>query len=393
MKKVLILMISGGAGHLTAARALSGALGQLYADEVTTSIVDVSKAYSFPLINRMDELFTWLTDEGEWVWKTLWLTDGRPDAIRNMAKLLTPAFQSKMTDIYEAEAPDLVVTVHGFANHLPLRVLRRSKSGQAQVPFVTVVADLVSAHPVWFCRDVDYCTVPTEAALERALRYGMPRDRVEVLGEPIHPRFIEDQGDPLALRAEMGLDLQRPCLLVMGGGDGMGAVFETARALASSVLQAQMIVVAGRNAQLRQRLEAVQWEIPTRVYGFAEDMPRLMRASDILITKAGSVTLAEGFAMGLPVIISGFIPGQEEGNLGYVQEHEAGAFAGTPAVVARIAQRWLQPGSGHLARLSANARALARPEASLEIARRLHLFLEHGRAAHALLQSEQLAGR
>ncbi|MFH1084918.1 MAG: glycosyltransferase [Chloroflexota bacterium] len=389
MKKILILMISGGGGHLTAARAVAGAVNHLYGQEVTTSIVDVSKAYSFPLIRRMDELFNWLTDEGEWVWKALWLTDDRPDIPRTWAKLLTPAFKSKMQAIYDAEDPDLVVTVHGFANHLPLRVLR--KSGRAHVPFVTVVADLVSAHPVWFCREVDYCTVPTDAVLERALRFGMPRERVEVVGEPVDLKFLAGMGDKAALRAQMGLDAERPCLLVVGGGEGMGAVFETARAIATGVPQAQMMVVAGRNAELHRRLTAVPWEIPTHIYGFVENMPGLMSASDVLVTKAGSCTLAEAFVVGLPVIISGFIPGQEEGNVGYVQEHEAGAFGGTPAVVARIARRWLEPGSTHLARIAANARALARPEASLDIARRLHAFLEYGRDAHVMLQAERAA--
>jgi 1,2-diacylglycerol 3-beta-galactosyltransferase len=139
-----------------------------------------------------------------------------------------------------------------------------------------------------------------------------------------------------------------------------------------------LAVVTGHNPALRRRLEGVVWEIPTRIYGFVDNMPELMSASDVLVTKAGPGTLAEAFIAGLPVIISSYIPGQEEGNVKYVLEQEAGAYATDPAEIARIVRGWLEPGNKDLERIVANASALARPDAALIIAQRLYALLHLG---------------
>ena len=101
---------------------------------------------------------------------------------------------------------------------------------------------------------------------------------------------------------------------------------------------------AGTTRGCRERLEAIEWEIPARIEGFVDNMPELMSASDLLVTKAGPGTLAEAFIAGLPVIIFGYTPGQETANVDYVLNHRAGAFATEPAEIARIAGEWLQPG-------------------------------------------------
>ena len=373
MRKVVILMVTGGGGHGAGAMAIAGALGHLYGKEVSTSIVDVSKQGAHSPVGWLDGLYRWLARDGLWLWKTLWWTDGHPWIVRLGAWLLMPVFGGWLGRILRAEAPDLVVTVHGLVNHIPQRVLHKK---MPHVPFVTVVLDLVSAHPVWFCPQADLCLVPTEAARERALRFGMPPQKVQVVGLPVDLRFLAPMDDRNVLRARLQLDLGRPCVLLVGGGDGVGALYETARALACGVPNIQLIVVTGRNEALRRKLENSTWEVPTQIHGFVRNMPELMAASDLLVTKAGSVTLAEAFVMGLPVIIYGFVPGQEEGNIAYVQKHGAGAYASDPEQVAALARAWLEPGNPELAHIQANARSLACPEASFIVARTLHELLQ-----------------
>jgi UDP:flavonoid glycosyltransferase YjiC (YdhE family) len=111
-------------------------------------------------------------------------------------------------------------------------------------------------------------------------------------------------------------------------------------------------------------------------------MPELMGASDVLVTKAGPGTLSEAFIAGLPVIISDFIPGQEEGNVHYVLEHLAGAYAPDPAKIVSRLRKWLHPDDNTLSQMAANAAALARPEAALIVAQRLHHLLIEKPASH-----------
>ena len=148
MKKVTILMITGGGGHGAGARAVAGALDHLYGKDISTSIVDVSKRGAHSPVGWLDGFYQWLARDGLWLWKMLWWTDGRPWVVRLGARLLMPVFGGWVRGILRTEAPDLVVTVHGFVNHIPQRVLHKT---MPHVPFTTVVLDLVSAHPVWFC--------------------------------------------------------------------------------------------------------------------------------------------------------------------------------------------------------------------------------------------------
>lgn len=66
-----------------------------------------------------------------------------------------------------------------------------------------------------------------------------------------------------------------------------------------------------------------------------------MEASDIIVTKAGPGTIAEAFIKGLPMIISSYLPGQEEGNMRFVVDNKLGLYANDPEEIARIASSWL----------------------------------------------------
>ncbi len=370
-KKCLILMSDTGGGHRASAEAIAEALDHLYGDEFATRIVDAWKNHSPWPLNRIADSYSWFVSDGLWLWNALWQTDDKPWSPRVLSHVITPLVRRSMARLLYAEAPDLIVSVHPLMNHVAVRILRNVL--RTDVPFVTVVTDMVTAHPSWFCPRADYCLVPTEAARQRALRYGMPANRVEVAGQPVGLKFAAGVGDKDTLKRQLGLDLDRPAVLVVGGGEGMGPVYEIARSIAAAVTNAQLVVVAGRNATLEQKLKATAWEIPTHVYGFVNNMPDLMGASDVLVTKAGPGTISEAFIAGLPVVISGFIPGQEGGNVRYVVEHQAGVYAPDPAQIAARLCDWLQPGNETLREMARNASALARPEAALHIARRLHL--------------------
>ncbi|MBI3286516.1 MAG: hypothetical protein HYZ68_00560, partial [Chloroflexi bacterium] len=87
-------------------------------------------------------------------------------------------------------------------------------------------------------------------------------------------------------------------------------------------------------------------------------------------TKAGPSSIAEGLVCGLPLVLFDFVPGQEEGNVGYVLDSGAGFFAPTPHR-AREAVEHLLSDPLLRQRMIAAARATARPEAALEAARRI----------------------
>jgi 1,2-diacylglycerol 3-beta-galactosyltransferase len=133
-------------------------------------------------------------------------------------------------------------------------------------------------------------------------------------------------------------------------------------------MEFQLIIVAGRNPALKLQLQLADWKIPVRIYGFTREIPVLMAASDILVTKAGPSTVAEALAMGLPMILSGYIPGQEDGNMKIVVHGKAGVYAPKPKQMAQTLREWLTPGSNTLGEYAQNARKMGRPEAAENVA-------------------------
>jgi len=147
----------------------------------------------------------------------------------------------------------------------------------------------------------------------------------------------------------------------------MGPVYETARAIARQSEKFGLALVAGRNQRLKARLEAATWEVPTFVYGFVTDMPELMQAASLLVTKAGPGTITEALNAGLPMVLYSHLPGQEEGNVDYVVEKGVGVWAPGPESAAAAVGRWLRRPED-IEKAAAVCEEIARPAAARHIA-------------------------
>lgn len=365
-KKILILMSDTGGGHRAAAQAISEAIHHLCPDQFDVLIEDIWIDHTRWPINRLPNTYPWLSDSGTRWWLMIWNASKR-DRLRNgVLRTANLLVQRKVVRLLHELQPDVVVSVHPAMTYLGARWVNRAR---LNAPFYTVVTDMVTVHPAWVYPDVTGCIVSTPPAREQAIAHGMSPEKVTICGQPVGLKFAQLAGEKEWLRQKLGMDLIRPAILIVGGGEGIGRVYDIACRVAQRVPHAQLVVIAGRNKELKQRLESVPWQIPTQIHGFVRNMPELMGAADILITKGGPGTISEAFIAGLPVIISGYIPGQEAGNVQYVLENDAGAYAEEPEDIAALVQTWLTPGNETLPRMMQNAAQLARPNASLEIAR------------------------
>lgn len=147
----------------------------------------------------------------------------------------------------------------------------------------------------------------------------------------------------------------------------MGPLDKTAQAIDACGLDVGLIIVCGRNQRLKANLELCPWENPTRIYGFTREMPDFMRAADFIVTKAGPGTIAEALNAELPIILYSKLPGQEDGNVTFVKEEGAGAWAPNPQEVVRTLTRWISR-PAERQEVIANCRRAGKPEAARTIA-------------------------
>jgi 1,2-diacylglycerol 3-beta-galactosyltransferase len=363
-KNIVILFSDSGGGHRSAGEAIMEALNAQYGPEVRVKMVDGLKQYApFPF-NRLPGWYPGLSRHRN-IWKYGYqLTDGEGRS-RLITLLTWPYVRGAVRRIVAENPADVYVVVHWIFVTPLLRAL-----GQPRPPVITVVTDLISIHGWWCQPHVDLCVVPSEPAKTLVLHHGVPLEKVRLVGLPVAARFCQPPGDKAQNRAKVGWGTDRPVVLVVGGGEGMGPLFEISQGISNSGLPCELAVIAGRNQALKQQLEAADWKVPAHIYGFVTNMPDLMRAADVIITKAGPGTLCEAFNAGLPIILYDYLPGQETGNLGYVVDTGAGVWAPSPEAVVTALRSWIGPEArpGALAEAAANTQKLARPDAAKKVA-------------------------
>jgi len=366
---IVFLFADTGGGHRSAAEAIIEAVNLEYSGRFTVEMVDFFKDYAPPPLNLAGPTYpamSKMTTMWEWMFKG----SDDPELMRMVYAGLWPYIRLWLYRLIRNHPCDMFVAVHPLVNTPVLRGLKKKKISH---PYMIVVTDLVSTHAAWFTNEASLVVVPTKQAAIRAELAGMKKNKLKVIGLPVADRFCQPMGNHLSLRTELGWGNDKPVILLVGGGEGMGPLDKVAFEVDKSNLPCTLVVVTGKNKRMKKRLESHTWNIPTHIYAFVSEMPKFMQAADILITKAGPGTISEGFIAGLPIILYHRVPGQEEGNVSYVVDEGAGVWAPDVEDIIATLTEWISyPDKRQkVADISSH---LARPTASREIARQIAKF-------------------
>ena len=330
------------------------------------------------ITRRLAALYSPVIRRSRAAWGAVYHSSNTKATFAAIRAVFGPGVRKAVLELLERHDPDVVLSVHPLLNHIAFQAIRRGARPRA---LMTVITDLVDFHRGWTFSQADLVIAPTELARKVALRRRVPADRVKLLGLPVDLRFRPPApGEKAALRRRFGLDERRFTILIMGGAAGVGHLADQVRELAFESHPWQLVVVCGRNEKLRRRLWELQVSTPSLILGFVDYMPELMRACDVVVTKAGPGAIAEALATGLPVIITGFLPGQESPNVDFVVKAGFGAF--TPKVAELFDEvRVLAEGGPTWRQMSAKAQELAHPYASSDIAHECLLLARRYRAS------------
>lgn len=366
-KKILYLFSDTGGGHRSAATAIMKAVGK----RVDQEMIDVF-AQGSGFLNVFAKLYSPVIKYSPNLWGMLYYFLDDEKKLQQLERISRPFILKKLTQIIKTKKPDVIVSVHPMVNHLTVQAIKESG---AKIPFIVVITDPVTLHRAWITPKVDLCIVATDQAKKYAIEYGMPPKKIKVIGMPIHPKFAGGPKNKENLRKKDGLDPKTFTILLMGGGEGAGGMYQIIKEIDRSGLKVQLIVITGRNKQLEKKLlsEMDKMSIRMKVYGFTDKVPDIMSESDLIITKAGPGTIAEALAMNLPIIITSWLPGQEEGNVKFVEQSKVGFITKDPKKVVEIISR-LKNSQG-LKAISRNIKKARKPHAAIDIADNIIKYL------------------
>ena len=310
---------------------------------------------------------------------------GKSRLERSIGFALLPLATIDAWRVLAKRRPDVVVGVGGFASGPVVAVA-------AMLGYPTMLLEQ-NAAPGITNRLLAHVVRAAAVNFEAALAY-FPRTGF-VAGNPVRPEFFPAQNEeandsssePFDSRdAASGVPLAQGRVLVFGGSQGAHAInvamVEAAAGLAASGIRLAITHQTGERDLDLVRAAYERAGLAARVEAFIFQIDGEMKAADVVICRAGATTLAELAASATPAIL---VPLPTATDDHQRKNAEVVAEAGGAIV---IDERNLSAGllagllkelmtdRNRLARMSAAARTLARPDAAERIADRVEQLSE-----------------
>ncbi len=206
--------------------------------------------------------------------------------------------------------PDIIVNTHPFASNL-MGTLRQR--GKTKCPVASIITEY-NIHSMWIHSYIDrfYVAAPLLGSFVNML--SIPESKIVSTGMPVRKQFYEVKQKSVAeVRKTLTLS-NKPTLLFMGGGLGLGDITDVLYYTDQKISGSQIMVVCGSNEELYDMLAAKEWNNRILLMRFVDNVAELMYTSDIVITKPGGVTCTEALSLGRPLALISPIPGQETRN-------------------------------------------------------------------------------
>ncbi len=318
-KKVLLLSVSAGAGHMRAAEAIRAySLDPHYQVEATH--LDVMNFMTAGFRKLYTDFYIKLVNKAPTLWGYLYQAshEAQPDGTmekmrRALERLNARALLKEIAHL----KPDVIICTHFLPAEMLSRLLKKER---LHCPVWVQVTDF-DLHRMWVHERMTGYFAANEEVAFRMRAQGIAADTIHVTGIPIMPSFA-NQLDRVECAGQFGLDPTRMTILLMGGGAGLGSLDTIATRLLALDSDFQLIVLAGKNLPALAELQRLATRYPGRLLpqGFTDQVERLMACADLVVTKPGGLTTSECLAMGLPMIVNSPIPGQEERNADYLLE-------------------------------------------------------------------------
>lgn len=315
MKKGLILSASTGAGHNKAAKAVKDALAERNIDaQIVDSLRFTNKAIDL-IISRGYEKSALYTPNAY----------GKVYRIYDEFKIMTSAEKKmnifftymvhRLKKLIEDKNPSFIIGTHPF----PLMAVSKLKDkGEINTPIISILTDYTT-HSTWIQSHVDKYIVGDEFVKCIMAEEGVAPEKIFPYGIPIEKSFTKCKDSSIKSALKLS---DKFTILMMGGSFGAGNVKKALKELLMSDSDFQIVVVAGKNYALKEKLEKIaatsEKRNDIRILGFTDKVSELMYCSDVLITKPGGLTTTEALAAGIPLVIPYYIPGQEEENLTFL---------------------------------------------------------------------------
>ncbi|WP_427127787.1 MGDG synthase family glycosyltransferase (plasmid) [Priestia megaterium] len=319
--KVLILTGSYGAGHYQTARAIEEAI-RLKKLDLEPLIVDITD-YKYRLVTNISRrIFIEGVTKFPAFYDYLYKKSRNPNHFSSFLKIIGRTGVWSVLELINKFRPSIVISTFPFAAGI-MSYLK--KHHLTSVPTLTIITDY-TVHSIWIYPYTDQYIVGSDIVRRGLVQCGVKEERIKVTGIPIHPKF-STQYKKEKLKLKYGLKHNLPTVLIMGGGCGLiGSHNKILNSLEGCPFELQIIIICGHNQKIKKSIEkALSYsKHHVIIMGFVDCIDELMAICDGMITKAGGVTISEGLALNVPILLYRPLGGQEQDNTKFLVESNIG---------------------------------------------------------------------
>ena len=362
--KVLFISAPIGAGHIKAAQSVAEAMCRQY-NHVETKLVNVFEFFNIfvgksilTIYFKVLELFPKMYGMAYgWGNESPLALVGRQIISRYLAK--------RMEQYILGYNPDIIVCTHATPAGIISSLLKDKKIA---IPVVGVVTDFV-VHRLWVYPEIQHYVIANEKMGKFLLDHGINGNGIKVMGIPVDEKFSR-VSDKEKVMQNLQFCSEIKTILIMGGGAGLLPMDKIVQCCENIGIPLQMIVVAGKNKKMYQKVMNLQPKLRNKVQvlGYVDYVNELMAIADLIISKPGGITCAETLCAGIPMLIYRPIPGQEEANTNYLIEQQVALRADSLFDIQLIIEKLFIEQPDELIRLRQNSLKMGRPQAAVTIA-------------------------
>lgn len=303
----MIVYSSAGTGHRRAAEAIYEYLdAPLKKDSCLVDILEFTPHF-FKIL--YSDGYTFLIKNIPWAWSFFyWLTDLRLLApFFNLArKTVNFFFLRRFTEFVRQKNPQVVISTH----FMPNEIISALKINNKLDCFLACVITDYTAHSFWISRGVDKYIVSLESIRDILVKRAVAGEKILILGIPVDRKFFNLKARAQAAKI-VGIDAQKFSALLVTGVIGLDNLGRIANIIKD---ETQVMVICGSNNSLKRNLES-SGSGNIFAFGRVSNMEDFLAASDIIVTKAGGLTISECLITQTPMFFICKVSGQEAENI------------------------------------------------------------------------------
>lgn len=310
--KFLILSCGTGEGHNSAAKAIAN---YLIGKGETAEVRDVLSFKSERSRKRVTGAYGTIIRKTPWLFGLVY----RLGAVYDRLKLPSPIFRynagyaDRIYWYVKEHAFDAVICTHLFSMEAMTAI--RKKYAE-KIPSYGVLTDYTEV-PFYKDTQLDGYFVPTDEVRGQLMKRGIGAEKIHVTGIPVDKKFGQ-RTERARAREIIEIPPEKKVIVVMTGGAGCGKIATLCKKLDKLTDGRHAIFLfTGNNTKLKQKLEARYGGEKFRILPFTPYMHLYLKAADVVLSKAGGLSLTEAAVCRVPLVITKSIPGVESANVKY----------------------------------------------------------------------------